>query len=168
MIQDKTAALLASSARLGALLADADTATIGAYREFGASVGMAFQIQDDVLGIWGDEALTGKSAASDIMQRKKTLPLVFAVQELKRAGRRADLARLQDVYASGAVALAALDDVLEILASAGARNFCEEQVLLYQEQAMDHLRRAGRAPGSDEGGIEALRELALSLVGRKT
>jgi geranylgeranyl diphosphate synthase type I len=167
MIQDKTASLLATSTRLGALLADAETATVGAYREFGAGIGMAFQIQDDVLGMWGDEALLGKSTASDIVQRKKTLPWVYAVRELRRAGRLSDLARLQAIYGGPAAGPAEVAEVLGILESVGARHFCDEQVLLYQEQAMDHLQRAACAPQTDVEALQVLRELADSLIGRQ-
>ncbi len=167
MIQDKTAMLLGTSTRLGALIADADTTTIGAYREFGASVGMAFQIQDDVLGMWGDEAMLGKSTASDIVQRKKTLPWVFAVQALRQAGRRGDLARLQEIYASPAGGPVDVGEVLGILESVGARHFCEDQVLLYQGQAMEHLQRAAGASRSDIEAVQALRELTASLIGRQ-
>ena len=52
-----------------------------AYRRYGAALGRAFQLRDDVLGIWGDEAVTGKSAASDILSKKKSLPIIYALQD---------------------------------------------------------------------------------------
>ena len=168
MIRDKTAMLLATSARLGALLAGADNAAIGAYREFGDSMGMAFQIRDDVLGIWGDEALIGKPTASDIVQRKKTLPVVYTMQTLGRGGDSPALRRLREIYAGPAVSPQALADVLEILESVGARSFCEEQVLLYHEQALGHLSRAAQPACSDAEAVGCLCELAASLIGRRT
>ncbi len=69
MIEGKTAALLSASLELGALVGGADQATRGHLAHFGRSLGLAFQMEDDILGIWGDEAVTGKSAASDILAR---------------------------------------------------------------------------------------------------
>jgi geranylgeranyl diphosphate synthase, type I len=169
MIQDKTAALLATSTRVGAVLADASNETVGAYREFGAAVGMAFQIEDDILGIWGDEKQTGKPVASDIRQRKKTLPLVHAIARLNQEGGAAEQRRLEALYAAGpALDEAAIAEVVGILESAGARRRCEDQARQYQELAMDHLRTASRAAGSDLEGVQMLRELAESLLGRES
>lgn len=168
MIRDKTACLLATSTRIGALLAGASSETVRAYREFGDSVGMAFQIQDDILGIWGDEALTGKPAASDILQRKKTLPLVYAIKQLKQAGHERTLARLREIYAGSTVSGDAIGDVLRILEAVQARDFCEQQISHYHEQAMQHLDHAASDGSSDPEGIQALRELAISLIGRQS
>ncbi len=78
MAGGKTGSLLAASAAIGAVLAGADAATIGALTAFGSQVGIAFQLVDDVLGIWGDPAVTGKSAHSDLRARKKSLPVTWA------------------------------------------------------------------------------------------
>jgi geranylgeranyl diphosphate synthase type I len=76
MISGKTAALLSACCHIGALLGGADDAGQDAYRAFGHYLGLAFQVQDDILGIWGDEALTGKSAASDLIEGKNSLPVL--------------------------------------------------------------------------------------------
>src|SRR5215208_5397434 len=76
MVSGKTAALLSAGCHIGALLGGADESLQEAYRSFGHYLGLAFQVQDDLLGIWGDEALTGKSAASDLMEGKKSLPVL--------------------------------------------------------------------------------------------
>jgi geranylgeranyl diphosphate synthase, type I len=76
MVAGKTAALLSACCHLGALLGGADEAQQEAYRSFGHSLGLAFQVQDDILGIWGDEAVTGKSAASDLVEGKNSLPVL--------------------------------------------------------------------------------------------
>ena len=91
MIGRKTAALIAGSAEAGAILATDDEVVVAAYRRFGWSLGLAFQLNDDLLGIWGDEAATGKEA-SDIATRKKTLPLIYALEE----ARGPDAERLRD------------------------------------------------------------------------
>jgi geranylgeranyl diphosphate synthase type I len=90
----KTGALLACSAALGPILAGAPTATVSALADFGQHLGAAFQAVDDILGIWGLPARTGKAVGNDLEQHKKSLPVVVA---LARAGdRRAALAGLLD------------------------------------------------------------------------
>jgi len=79
MICGKTAALLQAACGLGALCAFADAKRIGAYESFGRLLGLAFQVQDDYLGIWGDETHTGKSVESDLVSGKKTLPIVYGL-----------------------------------------------------------------------------------------
>jgi geranylgeranyl diphosphate synthase type I len=76
MVAGKTAALLSACCHLGSLLGGADDAKQEAYRSFGQYLGLAFQVQDDILGIWGDEAITGKSAASDLVEGKNSLPIL--------------------------------------------------------------------------------------------
>jgi geranylgeranyl diphosphate synthase type I len=79
MAGDKTGSLLAASAAIGAVLAGAPADTVGALRVFGAQVGLAFQLIDDILGIWGDPAVTGKPVFSDLRSRKKSLPVSYAL-----------------------------------------------------------------------------------------
>src|SRR5258707_12936719 len=79
MAGGKTGSLLSASAAIGAVLAGAPEATAGALRLFGAQVGMAFQLVDDVLGIWGAPAVTGKPVFSDLRSRKKSLPVSYAL-----------------------------------------------------------------------------------------
>lgn len=75
----KTGALLGCAASIGAVLAAAPPATVRALRDFGRHLGVAFQAVDDLLGIWGDPAMTGKPAGNDIRQRKKSMPIVAAL-----------------------------------------------------------------------------------------
>ena len=75
----KTGALLGCAASIGAVLAGAPNATIGALRDYGKHLGLAFQAVDDLLGIWGDPGRTGKPAGSDLRQRKKSMPVVSAL-----------------------------------------------------------------------------------------
>jgi geranylgeranyl diphosphate synthase type I len=81
MVGGKTAALLSACCHIGALLGGADEAKQEAYRSFGYELGLAFQVQDDILGIWGDEALTGKSAASDLVEGKNSLPVLYGLSQ---------------------------------------------------------------------------------------
>jgi geranylgeranyl diphosphate synthase, type I len=86
MAAGKTGSLLAASAEVGALLAGAGPAVTAALRTFGAEVGAAFQLVDDLLGIWGDPAVTGKPVLSDLRSRKKSLPVTYAVHHGGAAG----------------------------------------------------------------------------------
>jgi geranylgeranyl diphosphate synthase type I len=81
MIEGKTAALLAISSKIGAMIADADPRTQELYYDLGKNIGLAFQINDDILGIWGNPEKTGKSAATDLLTRKKTLPILFGLSQ---------------------------------------------------------------------------------------
>ncbi len=81
MIEGKSASLIAAAAWIGARAAGADKRRVEAAYACGYRLGMAFQMQDDILGIWGDEAVTGKSASTDITSRKKTLPILLAMAQ---------------------------------------------------------------------------------------
>ncbi len=79
MVGGKTASLLACSAAIGAVITGADQKIVNALRDFAWNQGLAFQAQDDWLGIWGDSALTGKSAESDLVTGKKSLPILYGL-----------------------------------------------------------------------------------------
>lgn len=79
MVRGKTGALLGAPLAMGALLAGADEQEAARLQEWGETVGLAFQVHDDYLGIWGDPNLTGKSNTNDIARKKKTLPVVHGL-----------------------------------------------------------------------------------------
>ena len=79
MSASKTGALLGCASSIGAILAGAPEATVGALRDYGRHLGLAFQAVDDLLGIWGDPSTTGKPAGSDLRSRKKSMPIVSAL-----------------------------------------------------------------------------------------
>jgi geranylgeranyl diphosphate synthase type I len=106
MVGGKTAALLSASTQIGALLGGASRSVYQRYGEFGRLLGLAFQVQDDILGIWGNETLTGKSAASDLAEGKLSLPVLYGIRKNARFARlrgvtppraKADIARLRNV-----------------------------------------------------------------------
>lgn len=158
MIAGKTAALLAASAQLGAIVASDDVDKAGHCWRFGHELGLSFQVQDDILGIWGDEALTGKSTASDILTRKKTLPVLHA---LAQSG--ADAEALRAYYdPSRELTPAALPTILLLLERLNARAFAEAVAQQHAEAALAALDAVG---GAVEG-MALLRELAITLLGR--
>ncbi len=92
MAADKTAALMACACSIGAIYVGAPASTAMTLTAFGAYVGLAFQLTDDLLGIWGTPEVTGKPVRSDLRSRKKSLPVVAALASESDAGR--DLAVL--------------------------------------------------------------------------
>ena len=87
MADGKTAALLAASTAVGALLGDAAPPVVDALRGYGRHLGIAFQLVDDLLGIWGDPAVTGKPVLADLRARKKSLPITHVLSQDSSAGR---------------------------------------------------------------------------------
>jgi geranylgeranyl diphosphate synthase type I len=90
MAEAKTGALFGCAGALGALFGDADPERVRRLRGFGADLGLGFQHVDDMLGIWGDPAVTGKPVHSDLQNRKKSLPVVAALTSRTPAGRELD------------------------------------------------------------------------------
>ena len=152
MAHGKTAALLAAAAEMGALAGGATARVRTHYRQFGAHLGIAFQIRDDVLGIWGTTA-SGKSVASDIESRKKTLPLVYGCSVSPA------LAATYRPLAQGGAGTAEIIDLLE---QAGARAYAEAR-----EQAAARAAEAQLALAQPRGVAgSALRTLTAQLLGR--
>jgi geranylgeranyl diphosphate synthase type I len=88
MAEAKTGALLGAACAIGALYAGASAHRVTAMDRFGRQTGLAFQFIDDVIGIWGDPQLTGKPVGSDLLARKKSLPVVAALCSGTTAGER--------------------------------------------------------------------------------
>ena len=153
MVEGKTASLVACSCEAGALVADAPEAQRAALRAFGRHSGLAFQMLDDVLGIWGDSAVTGKPVGADVARGKKTLPLLHGLE--RSAELRAIMA--QDVRSE--------DDVRRatgILERVGSRAYTEQLARHHHEQALAALVRANTQLTT----AEALRALAEKLLTR--
>jgi geranylgeranyl diphosphate synthase type I len=158
MIAGKTAALLSASVEAGALLGGAPQSALDHWTRFGLELGLCFQVTDDVLGIWGDPRVTGKSAASDIFERKKTLPVLYALAWERERGCD-DLAHL---YAQPELTEAHIPQVLALLERAGAGARTRAQAQAHQQRALEHLAVAGgRGPAQAH-----LQRLAQALVDR--
>ncbi|HYM14793.1 MAG TPA: polyprenyl synthetase family protein [Dehalococcoidia bacterium] len=151
MIAGKTAALLGASAAIGALAGDADVATVTAFGECGRLLGFAFQIQDDVLGIWGEGAVTGKPVADDIRSRKKSFPIVYAFDHLPADER----ATLQRIYTAASVAESDVTRVLALLDEAGARAAATAAAARWAAAAIAAVRPLPLAP-APRTDLEAL------------
>jgi geranylgeranyl diphosphate synthase type I len=86
MASGKTAALISCACALGAMCGGADASVVARMAQFGRHLGLAFQMIDDVLGVWGDPEVTGKPVGSDLRSRKKTFPVVLALTGDSAAG----------------------------------------------------------------------------------
>lgn len=155
MIQGKTAALIGASVAIGAQIGGATPAQVAAMRLFGQNIGLAFQIQDDLLGIWGEPAVTGKAAGNDILRRKKSLPILHAFNH-QRVG-----AQFVALLASDLQAIH-LTQALALLEQAETRPVAETYIHTYQTQALSSLQDALGSSYTDS----SLYALAESLLQR--
>ncbi|HTK09624.1 MAG TPA: polyprenyl synthetase family protein [Ktedonobacteraceae bacterium] len=136
MIGRKTAALMSCAAEMGALLGCNDSQVITGLRNFGWALGLAFQVRDDLLGIWGSPDVSGKAVAGDIYRRKKSLPVLHA---LSTAGEE-DLRYLQDLYQQQTVISSTqLEEVLAIFSRTRTKTYCQQFLLQQCQQARQAL-----------------------------
>ncbi|MFD9891339.1 polyprenyl synthetase family protein [Amycolatopsis sp. NPDC059027] len=158
MAQGKTAALLSCASSLGPLLAGASAAVTGELAAFGFHLGMAFQFVDDLLGIWGSPTEIGKPVLADIHRRKKTAPVLAA---LNSDG--TDARRLAELY--GRRRALTEDEAAEaahLIERCGGKRWAEAEAARHTESALTHLHRADAAPEP----IEALSSLARHITRR--
>ena len=139
MAQAKTGALMGCACALGALSATDDEASIRHARAFGERLGFAFQLIDDILGIWGDPAVTGKPVHSDLSSRKKSLPVVAALTSGTEAGR--ELAALYD--GTGPLPVDDLAPAVALVTAAGGRSWAEAEAVRQLEGALAELHCFG-------------------------
>ncbi|WP_410625137.1 family 2 encapsulin nanocompartment cargo protein polyprenyl transferase [Amycolatopsis sp. cmx-8-4] len=141
MAEGKTAALISGSCALGALFGDGSPRQVAALRAFGHHLGMAFQLVDDLLGIWGDPAVTGKPVHSDLDSRKKSLPVVAALTSDTTAGRELSALYHRDQPFSESD----LQHAAELIEEAGGRSWTKNQADDQLTQALRELHTAGTA-----------------------
>jgi geranylgeranyl diphosphate synthase type I len=162
MIGRKTGALLSLSAELGALVSGSGPETVDHFAAFGSDLGLAFQIRDDILGIWGDETVIGKSAATDIVARKKSLPVLHGLSKSET---------LRNIYFDDEYGSQNSDKddeefirrIVEILDAMGSREFAELHEKRYANSAIDHLEAIN--PKGEAG--RALYQLTGNLLHRQ-
>jgi geranylgeranyl diphosphate synthase type I len=153
MIAGKTAALLSACCHLGALLGSAKEAKQDAYRSFGQYLGLAFQVQDDILGIWGNEAITGKSAASDLVEGKNSLPVLAGLSANGKFAER---------WRKGPIKSNEVETLAKLLAKEGGYEAAHNASTQMTELALLNLREA--EPQGKAG--DALFDLAEKLLKR--
>jgi geranylgeranyl diphosphate synthase type I len=154
MVGGKTAALLGACTELGAIVANTPKSRREAFRDFGYRLGLAFQAQDDILGIWGDAALTGKSNESDLIAGKKSLPVIFGLQQEGPFAAR---------WVQGSIQPQETKTLADQLENEGAQTYTQESANMMTEQALQSLSEAN--PKGQAG--ESLISLANSLLRRE-
>jgi geranylgeranyl diphosphate synthase type I len=154
----KTGALLSCASCIGALLADAPTPVVGALRDYGFQLGLAFQAVDDLLGIWGDPERTGKPRWSDLDGGKKSLPITTAL-----AADHPAAAELRALLSNGGLDDEQRNRAAELIEQTGARARTEEVARGSLARALEALAGADLAPRP----AAELRELALFVVERE-
>lgn len=155
MIERKTAALIAFSLWSGGLIGRAPERTLHALNQFGFQLGRAFQIHDDIMGVWGDPHVTGKQPAKDIENRKKTWPVLVAAEQAS-PDQRAQLRR----YFGGEDG--DVDSVVAILDATDARRHARSRISDLLDQACAALTESNLAPRA-RGDLASL---AAQLAGQ--
>lgn len=153
MVAGKTAALLSACCHIGSLLGGADDAKQEAYRSFGQYLGLAFQVQDDILGIWGNEAVTGKSVASDLVDGKNSLPVLAGLSANGKFAAR---------WRQGPIMVDEVENIARLLSSEGGYGTAYEAAKQMTDLALLNLYEAD---AQGEAG-QALSDLADKLLKR--
>ncbi len=130
MVAGKTAALIAFAASLGGLTSKQNFSVLERLSDYGKMLGLAFQIQDDLLGIWGDPNVTGKSAASDLQTHKKSLPVLYG------------LAQSSEFLSAWSIEKPTDSDIQimsSLLENCGARDYATQTAKQFTDQAFQAL-----------------------------
>ena len=159
MIDKKTAALLAGATMIGAIQGGADTQSRQHLFTFATNLGLAFQLQDDLLDAYGTEATLGKPIGGDIVEGKKSFLMLTALSKADAQTRKTLSQLLEDKEMAEAEKIAR---VLDIYNSLGVREIAEAEINLHFSKAMEALDSLEVAPER----VEPLRFLAQSLLGR--
>ena len=158
MIGKKTGALLSCSLEMGALLASDDVETRRRFRDAGFHLGLAFQMRDDLLGIWGDATVTGKPAGEDIQSKKKSLPIVYGLNR----GDQRQRERLLRAYAQPTITERGIAEVVATLEEMGTREHVQALVERHAAQALDTI-----GPTLPASAAQEFRETAAFLTARE-
>jgi len=159
MIALKTSVLLANALRIGGYIAGADAQQIDALYQYGLHLGLAFQIQDDILDVYGDPKTFGKAIGGDICCNKKTLLLLTAMEKADAAS-RAELEQWLTVSDRNAEKIAAVTALYNRL---GVREAAERVMEQHTAVALEQLNCLPQNEATEQ-----LRQLAAKLVNRKS
>ena len=136
MISRKTAALMACAAEMGATLGTRDTEIITRLSSFGKAIGIAFQVRDDLLGVWATTAELGKTPAGDVYRRKKSLPVLHALEHADAH----DQQKLRSIYQQeDPLTQQQVEDVLAIFERTHTKTYCQQFLRQQCQLAYDAL-----------------------------
>ena len=156
MISRKTGALLGCAAEMGARIGTRDEQTIEGLHHFGEAMGVAFQIRDDLLGVWASSAESGKTEAGDIYRRKKSLPVLHALEHTSSQ----DRAFLNDMYRQDtAVTEEQVKHVLAVMERTETRACCSQFLIQQCQIAFEALSSIPRVGKVSERAIEDMETL---------
>ena len=158
MESGKTASLLSASASLGAQAYGASPERVRLLAEYGHHLGMAFQLVDDMLGIWGETSATGKPVAADLAARKRSAPVVAALSSGTEAGGRLRTLLARDGDLSPADLVLAAD----LVEQAGGRTWTQDRADLHTREALARLDRLAPEPNA----LADLAEVTRFLLSR--
>ncbi len=149
----KTGAVMGAAAGAGAMVAEAPPPAVAAFERFGRQLGVAYQIRDDYLGIWGDPAETGKSVEDDLRSRKKSFPIVVALTETN--GPTSEL--LRALLHEPGLSRGEIRQVVDLLSQGGVREIVQAAAEAATESAVAELRPLNLAgvPVDELSGIAA-------------
>ena len=158
MIREKVGALVGCTFELGSLTTSAPAEASQRLRDFGEELGIAFQVQEEILELWG-EPDSGNARSTALLNKRKSLPIVYALEEGPIRQKRA----LGNLYFKRVLEAADLDQLVSILDDVGSRAFAQQTVERFFEQAMHHLDDLPLSPA----GRESLERVAHFLAFRE-
>ncbi len=125
---------------LGALVADADAKTIAAFRGYGRDIGIAYQLRDDELGVFGDPSVTGKPAGDDLREGKRTVLFSLALEAMDT--KNPDAAKLLRENIGATDDPEVIDEIKEIIAASGALEEIERRISSLRDSGLEYLHAA--------------------------
>ena len=159
MISKKTGALLRASVKIGAIIGNYQNKDIEILHKFSESLGNLFQITDDILGIWGDSSKTGKPVGSDIINRKKSLPIIHCKNQLNQN----DFMKFEKIYSSDKPQTTDVQNILNFLNSTNTKSYINQLAIKYYECCIEYLNKTSLK----ESEIKPLKFIAKKLVSRE-
>ena len=161
-----SAVLIAGALKVGALLAGASEEDLQPLYEYGTKIGLAFQLQDDLLDLYGDEAKFGKKLGSDIRENKKTYLYIKALELLEEV----DAIALEHEFSTPTLPfgdIAKIKKVKALYEKVKVKDHCEKAVGNLFAEAGEALDRLSASPAVDPQALSALRAFGSELLGRE-
>ncbi|MBN2257612.1 MAG: polyprenyl synthetase family protein [Anaerolineaceae bacterium] len=153
MISGKTASLLGCCTGMGAILGLMNIKEVTLLKSFGVNLGLAFQIQDDILGIWGKQESTGKSSVSDLASGKKTLPILHALN---------NSSSFKETWHTDHSSQAAITKLMQMLDQTGSRDYAQSLVRSYTQSGLAALEEAFRENPKAASNLACLADQLLN------
>lgn len=158
MIRLKTAVLLASALKIGAIIAGAPNSDCNLLYEFGINLGLAFQLQDDYLDVYGNEKTFGKSIGGDILCNKKTYMMLSALEVAKDED-----ALLLNRWIESAPSAEKITAITQLYTKLHIDEVCQERIDFYHRKALENLERLSVSVEK----LQTLKNLIVKLMGRE-